>query len=157
MVAEVLVLVWALVVALVRMIPGRAGAPLRWLAIAYADLFRGIPSILVLFIVVFGFPLAGVPVLQQPRTRGPAVLAGGAGLHLTYGAYVSEVYRSGLESIHWSQTAAARSLGLSQPQTLRYVVVPQAVRRIIPPLLNDFIGAAEGHRPGLGGRRRSRS
>ena len=62
------------------------------------------------------------------------------GLTLTYGAYVSEVYRAGLESIHWSQTAAARSLGLSHVQTLRYVVVPQAVRRIIPPLLNDFIG-----------------
>src|SRR5207342_1335459 len=62
------------------------------------------------------------------------------GLTLTYGAYVSEVYRAGLESIHWSQTAAARSLGLSHVQTLRYVIVPQAVRRIIPPLLNDFIG-----------------
>jgi polar amino acid transport system permease protein len=140
MVAEVLVLVWALVVALVRMIPGRAGAPLRWLAIAYADLFRGIPSILVLFIVVFGFPLAGVPFFsslgREDQLFWLAVLA----FTLTYGAYVSEVYRSGLESIHWSQTAAARSLGLSQPQTLRYVVVPQAVRRIIPPLLNDFIG-----------------
>ena len=140
MVAEVLVLVWALVVALVRMIPGRAGTPLRWLAIAYADLFRGIPSILVLFIVVFGFPLAGVPFFsslgREDQLFWLAVLA----FTLTYGAYVSEVYRSGLESIHWSQTAAARSLGLSQPQTLRYVVVPQAVRRIIPPLLNDFIG-----------------
>jgi polar amino acid transport system permease protein len=139
-VAEVIILIWALVIALVRMIPGRPGAPLRWLAIAYADLFRGIPSLLVLFIVVFGFPLAGVPIFSNlPRDDQLfwlAVLA----FTLTYGAYVSEVYRSGLDSIHWSQTAASRSLGLSQPQTLRYVVVPQAVRRIIPPLLNDFIG-----------------
>ncbi len=139
-VTEVIVLIWALVVAVVRMIPGRPGAPVRWLAIAYTDLFRGIPALLVLYIVVFGFPLAKVPLFTSlPRDSQVfwlAVLA----LSLTYGAYVSEVYRAGLESIHWSQTAAARSLGLSHAQTLRYVVVPQAVRRIIPPLLNDFIG-----------------
>ncbi|PZS27888.1 MAG: amino acid ABC transporter permease [Pseudonocardiales bacterium] len=140
MVTEVIVLAWALLVAVVRLIPGRAGAPMRWLAVAYVDIFRGIPALLVLYIVVFGFPLAQVPLLSSlSRERQQfwlAVLA----LTLTYGAYVAEVYRSGLESIHWSQTAAARSLGLSHPQTLRYVVIPQAVRRIIPPLLNDFIG-----------------
>jgi polar amino acid transport system permease protein len=140
MVAEAIVLVWALLVAVVRMIPGRAGAPVRWLAIAYSDLFRGIPAIIVLYIVVFGFPLAKVPIFtslpRESQVFWLAVLA----LSLTYGAYVSEVYRAGIESIHWSQTAAARSLGLSHLQTLRHVVVPQAVRRIIPPLLNDFIG-----------------
>jgi polar amino acid transport system permease protein len=139
-VAEVIVLVWGLLVAVVRQIPGRPGAPLRWLAIAYTDLFRGIPALLVIYIVVFGFPLAKVPLFtnlgRDAQLFWLAVLA----LSLTYGAYVSEVYRAGLESIHWSQTAAARSLGLNQAQTLRYVVVPQAVRRIIPPLLNDFIG-----------------
>jgi polar amino acid transport system permease protein len=139
-VAEAIVLVWALFIAVVRLVPGRAGTPVRWLAIIYSDLFRGIPALLVIYIVVFGFPLAHVPFFTSlPRDSQLfwlAVLA----LALTYGAYVSEVYRAGLESIHWSQTAAARSLGLSHVQTLRYVVVPQAVRRILPPLLNDFIG-----------------
>jgi len=140
MVTEVIVLAWALLVAVVRLIPGRAGAPIRWLAVVYVDVFRGIPALLVLYIIVFGFPLARVPLFtslsREKQQFWLAVLA----LTLTYGAYVAEVYRAGLESIHWSQTAAARSLGLSHPQTLRYVVVPQAVRRIIPPLLNDFIG-----------------
>jgi polar amino acid transport system permease protein len=140
MVAEVIVLVWALVVAVVRLIPGRAGAPLRWLAIAYADLFRGIPALLVIYLVVFGFPLAQVPLFSSLSRDGQLFWLSVFALSLTYGAYVSEVYRAGLESIHWSQTAAARSLGLSHLQTLRHVVVPQAVRRIIPPLLNDFIG-----------------
>lgn len=139
-VAEVLVLVWALLVAVVRLVPGRAGAPMRWLAVVYVDLFRGIPALLVLYIVVFGFPLAQVPLLsdlgRDVQRFWLAVLA----LTLTYGAYVAEVYRAGLESIHWSQTAAARSLGLSHVQTLRHVIIPQAVRRIVPPLLNDFIG-----------------
>jgi polar amino acid transport system permease protein len=139
-VAEAIVLVWALVVAVVRMIPGRAGAPLRWLAIAYTDLFRGIPALLVIYLVVFGFPLAGVPLFSSLSRDSQLFWLSVFALSLTYGAYVSEVYRAGLESIHWSQTAAARSLGLSQVQTLHHVVVPQAVRRIIPPLLNDFIG-----------------
>lgn len=140
MVTEVIVLGWALLVAVVRLIPGRAGAPMRWLAVVYVDVFRGIPALLVLYIVVFGFPLARVPIFttisREKQQFWLAVLA----LTLTYGAYVAEVYRAGLESIHWSQTAAARSLGLSHPQTLRYVIIPQAVRRIVPPLLNDFIG-----------------
>ncbi len=140
MVTEVIVLGWALLVAVVRLIPGRAGAPMRWLAVVYVDVFRGIPALLVLYIVVFGFPLARVPIFtsisREKQQFWLAVLA----LTLTYGAYVAEVYRAGLESIHWSQTAAARSLGLSLPQTLRYVIIPQAVRRIVPPLLNDFIG-----------------
>ncbi len=139
-VAELIVLVWALFVAVVRLVPGRAGAPLRWLAIAYTDLFRGIPALLVIYLVVFGFPLAHVPLFSSLGRSSQLFWLAVLALTLTYGAYVSEVYRAGLESIHWSQTAAARSLGLSHVQTLRYVIVPQAVRRIIPPLLNDFIG-----------------
>jgi polar amino acid transport system permease protein len=139
-VAELIVLAWALFVAVVRLVPGRAGTPLRWLAIAYTDLFRGIPALLVIYLVVFGFPLAHVPLFSSLGRSSQLFWLAVLGLTLTYGAYVSEVYRAGLESIHWSQTAAARSLGLSHVQTLRYVIVPQAVRRIIPPLLNDFIG-----------------
>ena len=139
-VAEVLVLIWGLVVAVCRLVPGKAGAPVRFLAVAYTDLFRGMPAILVIYLIVFGLGLADLPLVNslsrdQQRFWLP-VLA----LVLVYGAYVTEVYRSGLESIHWSQTAAARSLGLSHGQTLRYVIIPQAVRRIVPPLLNDFIG-----------------
>ncbi len=140
MVTEVLVLAWALLVAVVRLIPGRAGAPMRWLAVVYVDVFRGIPALLVLYIIVFGFPLARVPLFTSLSRENQQFWLAVLALTLTYGAYVAEVYRAGLESIHWSQTAAARSLGLSHPQTLRYVVIPQAVRRIIPPLLNDFIG-----------------
>ncbi|MFM7535618.1 MAG: amino acid ABC transporter permease [Acidimicrobiales bacterium] len=140
LVAELFVLVWGLVVAVARMMPGKAGRPVRFLSIVYTDLFRGMPAVLVIFLVVFGLAIADLPLIsdlsrEQQRFWLP-VLA----LTLVYGAYVAEVYRSGLESIHWSQTAAARSLGLSFPQTLRFVVVPQAVRRVIPPLLNDFIG-----------------
>ncbi|MEI2706640.1 MAG: ABC transporter permease subunit [Ilumatobacteraceae bacterium] len=134
--AELLVLVWALLVAIVRMLPGRGCGPMRFLATAYVDFFRSLPSILVVAILGFGLPKAKVPVLRDLSDVQMAVLA----LTLVYGAYVSEVYRAGLESIHWSQTAAARSLGLSSGQTLRFVVVPQAVRRVIPPLMNDFIG-----------------
>jgi polar amino acid transport system permease protein len=135
-VAEVLVLVLGLVVALVRMLPGRAGAPLRFLAVLYADIFRGIPAIIVILLIGFGLPLTGVPVLKSIPLEWLGIFA----LTLTYTAYVSEVYRAGLTSIHPSQAAAARSLGLSYSQTLRTVLVPQAVRRVIPPLLNDFIG-----------------
>jgi len=140
MATEVLVLVWALLVAVVRRIPGRAGAPIRFLAVAYVDVFRGLPAILVLTLVVFGFQLAKLPGLSllapEQQLFWLVVLA----LTLVYGAYVAEVYRAGMDSIHWSQAAAARSLGLSQGQTLRYVIIPQGVRRMVPPLLNDFIG-----------------
>jgi polar amino acid transport system permease protein len=139
-VAEAIVLVWALVVAVVRQLPGRAFLPLRTLAIIYADVFRGIPTIIVIYLIGFGFPLAGIePFATHMSGNTQLFWLGILSLSLVYGAYVAEVYRSGLESIHWSQTAAARSLGLSQWQTLRHVVVPQAVRRILPPLLNDFV------------------
>jgi polar amino acid transport system permease protein len=134
--AEAIVLVWALTVAIVRLLPHRACAPIRIAATAYCDLFRALPAILVILIINFGFQRARLPLLEHLKTKQYVILA----LVLTYGAYVAEVYRAGMESIHWSQTAAARSLGLTYGQTLRYVVVPQAVRRVIPPLLNDFIG-----------------
>lgn len=136
MIAEVIVLVWALIVAIMRLLPGPACKPVRALATVYVDVFRGVPSLLVIFIVGFGLAQANVPVVGDLSDIQYAIIA----LSLTYGAYVSEVYRAGIESVHWSQTAAARSLGLTYTQTMRHVVVPQAVRRVIPPLLNDFIG-----------------
>ena len=135
-VAEVCVLVWGMVLALMRLSRSRVLAPLRWLTIGYIDLFRAIPGLLLIYMIGFGIPIAGVPWLSSWSLFQLAALA----LTILYGAYVAEVYRAGIESIHWSQTAAARSLGLSQGKTLRFVVVPQAVRRVIPPLLNDFIG-----------------
>ena len=134
--AEVFVLIWGLVIALARLLPGDAGRPIRWLATIYVDTFRAIPSIIVIYLVGFGLPLAGVPFLSDLSPLWAAVLA----LTLTYGAYVAEVYRSGIDGVHWSQVAAARSLGLSYGKAMRFVVVPQAVRRVTPPLLNDFIG-----------------
>lgn len=135
-IAEVLVLVWAMLIALGRILPGTAGRPIRWLATAYIDIFRAVPSIIVIYLVGFGLPLAGIPFFSDLGPFWSSILA----LTLTYGAYVAEVYRSGIDSIHWSQVAAARSLGLSYGKTMRFVVLPQAVRRVMPPLLNDFIG-----------------
>jgi polar amino acid transport system permease protein len=135
-VAEACVLVWGLVLALLRSSQGRAVAPARWLAIGYIDLFRALPGLIVIYMVGFGMPIAGVPWVSNWSLFQLAVLA----LTLVYGAYVAEVYRAGIESIHRSQTAAARSLGLSQAKTMRFVVLPQAIRRVVPPLLNDFIG-----------------
>jgi polar amino acid transport system permease protein len=134
-VCEVFILALALLIAVLRSLPGPVFFPLRALAIAYTDLFRGIPTILLIFMLGFGVPalgLTGVPT--------SAVFWAGAALVIIYSAYVAEVYRAGIESVHPSQDAAARSLGLTRGQSLRYVVVPQAVRRVIPPLLNDFIG-----------------
>ncbi|HJU02210.1 MAG TPA: amino acid ABC transporter permease [Actinomycetes bacterium] len=135
-VAEACVLVWGLVLALLRLGRGPVAAPLRWLTIAYIDLFRAIPGLVLIYMIGFGIPISGVPFFSDWSQYSLAVLA----LTILYGAYVAEVYRAGIESIHWSQTAAARSLGLSQGKTMRFVVLPQAIRRVIPPLLNDFIG-----------------
>jgi polar amino acid transport system permease protein len=135
-VAESLVLVLALAVAIVRGLPGRGAKPLRVLMIMYTDFFRGTPLILVAFIVGFGVPALNLRVLSNLSNFTYGVIA----LTLVYTAYVTEVYRAGIESVHPSQRMAARSLGLSYAQSMRYVVVPQAVRRVIPPLLNDFIG-----------------
>src|SRR5512133_3608048 len=135
-VAEALVLVLALGVAIVRGLPGRGAAPLRGLAIVYTDVFRGTPLILVAFLIGFGLPGLELGVVSTQSNFVYGVLA----LTLVYTAYVTEVYRAGIESVHPSQRMAARSLGLSYWQAMRYVVIPQAVRRVIPPLLNDFVG-----------------
>ena len=143
-VAEILVLAWGLTVAVARDLPGRAAAPLRWLAVAYVDIFRGLPAIITIYLVVFGLPLTQLAIVPGPDTSilgfDNVEMLGILALVLVYGAYVAEVYRSGIESVHWSQRAAARGLGLSGGQSMRYVVLPQAVRRVIPPLMNDFIG-----------------
>ena len=135
-VAEALVLVFALAVAVIRGLPGRGVAPLRWLAIVYTDFFRGTPLILVVFVIGFGFPSLNVAVISDQSVFVYGIIA----LVLVYTAYVTEVYRAGIESVHPSQRMAARSLGLTYGQAMRYVVLPQAVRRVVPPLLNDFIG-----------------
>jgi polar amino acid transport system permease protein len=134
-VAEVFVLLLALVLAVMRSLPGPVFTPLRILSAAYTDLFRGLPTILVILLLGFGAPalnLQGVPL--SPYFW--AIVA----LTLVYSAYVAEVYRAGIQSIHPSQVASARSLGLTRWQSMRFVILPQAVRRVIPPLLNDFIG-----------------
>ena len=118
-IAEALVLVFALIV-----------------AIAYTDFFRGTPIIIVAFIVGFGLPGLQLGFISNRSITAYGILA----LTLVYTAYVSEVFRAGIESVHASQRSAARSLGLTYAQAMRYVVVPQAIRRVIPPLLNDFIG-----------------
>lgn len=135
-IAEVLVLALALGIAIVRGLPGPAARPLRALAIAYADFFRGTPIIIVAFLVGFGLPGLQLGYISNRSVTTYGVIA----LTLVYTAYVTEVYRAGIESVHPSQRAAARSLGLSYMQAMRHVVIPQAVRRVIPPLLNDFIG-----------------
>lgn len=135
LIAEVLILGLGLVLAVMRSLPGPVFFPVRLLATAYVDLFRALPGILVIYLLGFGIPglgLEGVP--RDPFFWGVVTLT------LLYSAYVSEVYRAGIESVHPSQAAAARSLGLSQWKAMHYVVLPQAVRRVIPPLLNDFIG-----------------
>jgi len=133
--AEVLILVLALGLAVMRSLPGPVFFPLRLMSVAYIDLFRGVPSILVVYL--FGF---GIPGLRLPGVTNDPFVLGLIALVLVWSSYVAEVYRAGIEAVHPSQEAAARSLGLSRLQGLRYVVLPQAVRRVIPPLLNDFIG-----------------
>ncbi len=135
LISEVLILALALLLAVARSSTSPVLLPVRLMATVYVDAFRALPGVLVIYILGFGIPglgLAGIPVDPFPY----AVLS----LTLIYSAYVSEVYRAGIASIHPSQTAAARSLGLSQAQALRHVVLPQAIRRVVPPLLNDFIG-----------------
>jgi polar amino acid transport system permease protein len=135
LIAEVFVLVLALGVALLRSLPGPVFFPIRTLAAAYTDLFRGIPTVLVIYALGLGAPALQIRALPKSPFFWAVV-----SLVLVYTAYVAEVYRAGIESVHESQIAAARSLGLTRWQSSRYVVLPQAVRRIIPPLLNDFLG-----------------
>ncbi|WP_327427879.1 amino acid ABC transporter permease [Streptomyces sp. NBC_01236] len=133
-VCGVVVLVLGTLIAVARTLRGPMYWPVRALATAYTDFFRGLPLIICLSIVVFG-----IPALQLQGVTNDPVLLGGTGLVLTYSAYVAEVVRAGIESVHPSQRAAARSLGLTTRQTLRHVVLPQAVRRQVPPLLNDMV------------------
>jgi polar amino acid transport system permease protein len=135
LIAEAIILVTALALAILRSLPGPVFFPIRALAIVYTDLFRGIPTILLILMLGVGMPSLGVEGIPIDPVFWATVA-----LVLVYTAYVSEVYRAGIESVHPSQDAAARSLGLTRFQSLRFVVVPQAVRRVIPPLLNDFIG-----------------
>ncbi len=128
------VLVLGMLIAVARTLRGPVFFPLRFLAAAYTDFFRGLPLIINLMIVVLG-----VPALRLQGVTVDPVLLGGTALTLTYSAYVAEVFRAGIESVHPSQRAAARSLGLSNRQALRHVVLPQAVRRQVPPLLNDLV------------------
>jgi polar amino acid transport system permease protein len=134
LVAEVFILIVAVVVAIIRVVPVPALAPIKLLATVYTDVFRGTPTILVVFLVGFGVPalnLAGMPT--------SLFWLGVIALTLSYGAYVAEVLRAGILSIHPTQWASGRALGLSYGQTMRHVVLPQAVRRVAPPLLNDFV------------------
>jgi polar amino acid transport system permease protein len=133
--AELLILPLGLLIALARSVTNPALAPLRYAAMIYTDFFRGVPSILVIYVLGFGVPTLNLPGMPRDPFFWALVT-----LVLIYSAYVSEVYRAGIESIHPSQERAARALGLSRLQALRYVVIPQALRRVIPPLLNDFIG-----------------
>lgn len=135
LIAEAFILVLALLLAVLRSLTGPVFFPIRALAIVYTDFFRGVPTILV--ILMLG---VGMPALQLEGVPDSEIFWAVVSLVLVYTAYVSEVYRAGIESVHPSQDAAARSLGLSRLRSLRYVVLPQAVRRVIPPLLNDFIG-----------------
>jgi polar amino acid transport system permease protein len=133
--AEVLILLLALAIALIRQSVTPVLFPLRVLAMLYVDFFRGVPLLLVIYAIGFGIPALRLPFVSTQSMAVYGVIA----LTLSYSAYVSEVYRAGLNSVHQSQVAAARSLGLSQAASLRYVILPQAIRNIVPPLLNDFI------------------
>ncbi len=135
LIAEVLILVLGLGIAVMRSAPGPVLFPVRLLATVYVDLFRALPGVLVIYVLGLG-----IPALRLPGVPNDPFFWGVVALTLLYSAYVSEVYRAGIDSVHPSQAAAARSLGLSQTQAMRHVVLPQAVRRVIPPLLNDFIG-----------------
>jgi polar amino acid transport system permease protein len=133
--AEALILIVALVVAVIRMSAGPVLLPLRILTTVYVDVARGVPLVLIIFMIGSGAPALRLTVVSDQS----AAVYGVAALVLSYSAYVSEVYRAGISAVHRSQVAAARSLGLSQWASLRHVVLPQAVRNVIPPLLNDFI------------------
>jgi len=124
----------ALALALIRTTKSAALTPFRFLATAYVDIFRGAPLLLIILLVGFG-----VPALRLAGLTSNVIVLGTVAVVLTYSAYVAEVIRSGIMSIHPSQRAAARSLGLTSGQTMRFVVLPQAIKRVIPPLLNDFV------------------
>jgi polar amino acid transport system permease protein len=134
MVVEVAVLVIALVIALIRVNGSPGLFPIRFLGTIYVDVFRGVPSLLLVYLIGFG-----VPALELEGWPTDPVILGGIALTLAYSAYVSEVFRAGIASVHKGQTDAALSVGLTDTQTMRHVVLPQAIRRVAPPLLNDFV------------------
>ena len=146
LVSGVLSLAWGLVLALLRQLPGRRFAPVRGLTIAYVDLFRGVPLLLVVLIISGSFPFVAEG-LGLPQSSGipqwfgkpDPFWYGTMAITLTYGAYMAEVYRAGIEGVPRGQMEAARALGMSHGRAMRHVIVPQAVKRVIPPLLNDFI------------------
>jgi len=129
-----LIAIWGLVIALCRDARSPSLYPLRLFAIIYNDLFRGVPIILVIYLLGFGLPGLGLP-----RPWNSPYIWGSAALILSYSAYVAEVYRSGIESVHESQRAAANSLGLSHADVMRFVVLPQAIRRVVPASMNNLI------------------
>lgn len=133
-VAEFFVLIFGLLIALARTNKNPIFFPIRMAVTAYTDIFRGLPLLLVLLLVGFGIP--GLQISWLPNS---AVLLGTVSLILTYSAYVSEVIRAGIEAVHPAQRMAARALGLSDAQTQRRVVLPQAFRKVTPPLLNDLV------------------
>jgi polar amino acid transport system permease protein len=146
LVSGILALVWGLVLALLRQLPGRRAAPVRWLTIAYIDAFRGVPLLLVVLIISGSAPFVAEGIGLPPSVGIPQWFGkpdpfwyGTFAITLTYGAYMAEVYRSGIEGVPRGQMEAARALGMSHGRAMRHVIVPQAVRRVIPPLLNDFI------------------
>jgi polar amino acid transport system permease protein len=136
LVAEAFVLMVGLLIAVIRSLPGPVLAPLRLVALIYTDVFRAVPLILVIFMVGLGLPALRLDFISDREVFTYGVIS----LVLVYSAYVAEVYRAGIDSVHPSQNAGARSLGLTQWQSMRFVILPQAIRRVIPPLLNDFIG-----------------
>ncbi len=143
-ISGVLALVWGLILALLRQTPGRAASPVRVATIAYIDVFRGIPLLLTLLLISGSLPFVftgNLRFIGIPEWFGKSdpFWYGVMAITLTYGAYMAEVYRAGIEAVPGGQTEAARSLGMSHRQAMRHVIVPQAVRKVIPPLLNDFI------------------
>ena len=143
LVAGALSLVWGLVLALLRAAPGRPMRPLRGLAITYIDVFRGIPLLLVILLIDGSLPVLDIfpQWLRAPDFLGkPEIFWYGVmAITLTYGAYYAEVYRAGLDAVPYGQMEAARSLGMSHARAMRHVIIPQAIRKVIPPMLNDFI------------------
>lgn len=135
-IVEIVVLILGLIVAMVRVTTAPALFPLRLLSVVFTDVMRGVPVILVIYLIGFGVPALGIA--PDWLTQDPVYL-GGIALALCYTAYVAEVYRAGIDSVHPSQRAAALAVGLTKLQAMRFVIVPQAVRRVLPPLLNDFI------------------
>jgi len=143
-VSGILALFWGLILSLLRQTPGRAAAPLRFVSIAYIDIFRGVPLLLTILLISGSLPFVftgSLGFIGIPRWFGKSdpFWYGVIAITLTYGAYMAEVYRAGIEAVPHGQMEAARSLGMNHGQAMRHVIVPQAVRKVIPPLLNDFI------------------